>query len=170
MYFMKKCLTAITIAVGLSFTLQAQNVFIRQKNNAQSTYAITNVKSIKFSPGNASVHLNNNAVFNYKLDSLRYISFKDLVVSITPQNEGQAIACLVYPNPSSQFLNISIAQSLNEQVRIDIYSIDGKRVIQKIFPTQSHNHTINVSALNSGAYLCNVNVGNKSQTVKFIKE
>jgi len=58
----------------------------------------------------------------------------------------------IFPNPTSETLNIHL---LNTNVEIEVYSIEGKLLIEKIQPT-SKQFQLNVSVLNSGLYLLRI--------------
>ncbi|MBT8256473.1 MAG: T9SS type A sorting domain-containing protein [Bacteroidia bacterium] len=70
----------------------------------------------------------------------------------------------VYPNPVQDVLNIRSASTVDA---IAVYDVLGKLVLQtapdRISPT------IDMSSLNSGAYLVQVTIGDASKTVKVIK-
>lgn len=48
-----------------------------------------------------------------------------------------------------------------------IYSIEGKKVFAE--KQAQHSNTINISSLNSGVYICNIQIDAKNQSFKFIK-
>ena len=70
----------------------------------------------------------------------------------------------VYPNPVQDILNISSKAAVDV---ITVYDILGKIILQA--QPDVISPSINMSALQSGAYLVNVTIGNVSKTVKIIK-
>ncbi len=71
---------------------------------------------------------------------------------------------LIYPNPASEFINIKSLEGAN----IEIYNIVGKMVKSEV--SQSNDHAMNVSNLNSGIYLLKLTSEDKSATKKLIIE
>lgn len=70
----------------------------------------------------------------------------------------------VYPNPVQDVLNI---RSANVVEAIEVYDVLGKLVIDS--RPDAISPSINMSALNSGAYLVKVTINGASKTVKIIK-
>lgn len=69
----------------------------------------------------------------------------------------------MYPNPvSNGFLNITSAS--NEAITVTIYDILGKRVLN----SEVENNTLNVSSLNAGIYVLNINQNGNISTKKLI--
>ncbi|AVI51363.1 T9SS C-terminal target domain-containing protein [Pukyongia salina] len=73
-------------------------------------------------------------------------------------------AVTVYPNPVKDILNISTTTVVDSVV---VYDVLGKVVLQAQPDTVSPS--IDMSALSSGAYMVQVNIGNATKTVKVIK-
>jgi len=70
----------------------------------------------------------------------------------------------VYPNPVKDVLNINSQAAVDSVV---IYDVLGKVVLQE--QPAAISPSINMSGLNSGAYLVNVTIGGASKTIKVIK-
>ena len=74
-------------------------------------------------------------------------------------------ASLVYPNPFSNKLNISIPYD-KESYHIAIYSLAGKKVLEKM---TSENTVIDTQSLAPGVYVVQVNTKTTNRTFKVIK-
>ncbi len=75
----------------------------------------------------------------------------------------------LYPNPVKNILNIQVDQlNNNSKVKIQIFDIIGQRV----YISENLNLLIaaDVSALNSGTYLCKITAGSQSFCKRFVKE
>ena len=70
------------------------------------------------------------------------------VVGIEDTDEERILA--VYPNPVSRDGNLHLYSNLNEQIQVEIYSMDGKRVYRESHPAESD---ISMSGLSGGTYL-----------------
>lgn len=71
----------------------------------------------------------------------------------------------VYPNPTSDIINLDI---MNEQtVSVQIFNISGQKVMDVIL--DEFNSSINVSELSSGTYIVKMNDGTETYTDKFLK-
>ena len=71
----------------------------------------------------------------------------------------------LYPNPSSDFININSADSIEEY---SIYDLTG-RIVKNSNPN-SNNFRINVTSLNKGIYLVKLSSGDKTGSIKIIKD
>ena len=70
----------------------------------------------------------------------------------------------VYPNPASEIVNISAAETID---RVSVYDLTG-RVIKQSNPNKS-SFSLNINDLNKGVYLIKLNAGDKESITKLIK-
>jgi len=76
----------------------------------------------------------------------------------------------VYPNPAREELNV--IHDFNGETEISVYNISGQLVLHKLANENAglNKSTLNIRELPSGVYNVKISSGNKSQSVKFIKE
>ena len=79
--------------------------------------------------------------------------------------ESQIISANIYPNPTSDFLNIEMEEMGEATLRI--YSVNGSLVKEDVL-SGSHN-SINVNALGNGNYFYTISCGDKEISGKFAK-
>ena len=73
----------------------------------------------------------------------------------------------VYPNPTSDFINIKGASSSLLNVNVELYDITGKKLYQNNFELSNNLEQINVSSFQNGIYLLNIiNVDNGTTITK----
>ncbi len=67
-----------------------------------------------------------------------------------------------YPNPAEEFLNITFSAKDNEPVMIELFDLNGKKVLseQQTAPNGKFEHKINISNLDPGLYFLNIIQGN----------
>lgn len=145
--------------------VSAQNMYVRNTNGTQDTYALSSISKLTFSGSNVTVHNIDNSSAIYAINETRYISFSNYVGVYLPNEQENMLT--IYPNPVSNILNISLpSDKLGGELLI--VSLDGKTLIsQKLTSTQT---AIDLSVLSHGIYLCNYVHGEYSKTVKIIKE
>jgi len=74
----------------------------------------------------------------------------------------------IYPNPTTDILNIQTKEILPENISAIVYDVTGKRVLN--VPLQNSDlNNINVSNLSSGVYILQISGSSIDQTFKFIK-
>jgi hypothetical protein len=78
----------------------------------------------------------------------------------------------VYPNPASDFINITLKNSKLEKVEIEMYNIIGNKVDFEMEQVNSYNYKANVKNLQSGYYLLVIKdqVNRFNKAYKFRKE
>ena len=71
----------------------------------------------------------------------------------------------VYPNPSSDFLNISVS----DFDKIEFFDMLGKRILPKYQSTENGTQ-IDIQHLAKGNYILQISKGNQIENIKFVKE
>lgn len=105
-------------------------------------------------------------VFNHLMNEM---TDYDIVVTIYPTNINsltESESFVVYPNPTKDFVNISLANEPN--YKITIYDITGKILIKQAVNKQN-NERIDLSDLMSGIYTVKIQIKDEIITKKIIK-
>ena len=169
---MKIKLFKVPFTVALLFLLQicsAQNMYVKQINNIQTTYSIDNISKMTFSYGNILIDQINGNDVQFYMDSVRYIAFQLYTVGIQENNsDNQKIS--VYPNPVSSILNIDLRNIAEDNGTIQIMSMNGSLLKSIPITFDANPLQIDVSGFAQGVYLCKINCTSKSETLKFIKQ
>lgn len=78
----------------------------------------------------------------------------------------------LYPTAVDAILNIDLSDSISGDAVVNIFSISGNKVLSysKNNVSPSEKLSVNVANLSKGIYLCNLKVGEVSNTWKFIKK
>lgn len=75
----------------------------------------------------------------------------------------------LYPNPSKNFFTIDVPLDIARTGKMEIYNTLGQKVVTKNI-TSDADLTVNVSSLTNGVYFLNLNLGDATKTLRFIKE
>lgn len=75
----------------------------------------------------------------------------------------------LYPNPSKNYFTIDIPNTFERSGKMEIYNTLGQRVITKAISSDT-DLNVNVSSLTNGVYFLNLNLGDTTKTLRFIKE
>ncbi len=106
---------------------------------------------------------NNDGVFVYNLRSL--FDFRTADETSLTLNENKVI---VYPNPSNSSFNLAVNAAQGEVCSVQIYSIDGRKVIDQII---NPNEVTNLgNGLPAGIYQAMIYVGSDRQVIRLVKE
>jgi hypothetical protein len=119
-----------------------------------------NVEVWDLSDGDANRKKADPSLDVFEIDDIELGVFSALSVK-----ENNLIDFTVYPNPATDLVNINSANSIDSY---SIYDLTG-RVVKNSNPN-SNNFRIDVTSLSKGVYLVKLNSGDKTSSVKLIKE
>jgi hypothetical protein len=165
----KKMILSIALVLGLGLTtMQAQTMYVRLQSGTQTGYVLSDIQKITFSGGQMHVRQTSSGTTNYTLSELRYVNFSDLTTEIKPA-ETTSEKLFLYPNPVVNELNIGLPQVSSEQITIEIYSFEGKKLFCHDINQSGGVYSINVEFLNKGVYIIKFQTNNQVSTAKFVK-
>lgn len=86
-----------------------------------------------------------------------------------PSINSSDLDVFVYPNPTiKKELNITFSDELNSNAILELFSINGKSLIQKSFNNSILGIKLNVSNISSGIYVLKIKVGNTVKTKRVV--
>jgi hypothetical protein len=87
---------------------------------------------------------------------------------VDPEPEIETPFSLRYfPNPATNTLNLTSSDEISD---VSIYNMLGQQVVRRTLTTPSTNVDLDLRSLSSGTYFVRVLIGDKTKTVKVIKE
>ena len=90
-------------------------------------------------------------------------------VGIAPEETYLGTAIKLFPNPTSDFVQVALTKELTSSALIEIYNSAGIRVIMQAVNTTNTHQTIDLRQLKSGIYFIQLNTGIKTYQSKIIK-
>ena len=79
-------------------------------------------------------------------------------------------ATFVYPNPIGNAATINLPQAIQGKVRLAVYDVSGRLMLEEYFQNTGLQLPLNVSSLNDGMYFYEVTCNNLKLQNRFIKE
>jgi hypothetical protein len=157
--------------LGLGLTeLQAQMIYLREKNGTQTAYSKFDIKRMSISSGNLLVEKVNGSTDTYGLTALRYLNFNNLITEVLMPEQRKGTAHLVlFPNPTRNVLEIKNIAMGNHPIRVEIISVNGQVVYKQTFKDFDKEFQVNVTSLPNGIYLCRITNGMDINAIKFLK-
>lgn len=166
----KRLKISAAIMLGLGLTgLQAQTMYVKQSTGTQTAYALSNIQKMIFSGGNVVVNKTDNSSEVYALIGLRYLKFTDLTSSIEGTVSVESQMLNVYPNPVSNKLHIELSGTVQGGGMLSILNFEGKTVLSQQI-SHAGLHTLDISYMPKGIYLCRYSNATDLKTVKIIKQ
>lgn len=80
------------------------------------------------------------------------------------------LSASIYPNPTSDFINVFPLSRNQGQVRLEVYDLLGKKIHSKLIPEFIDGEEIDVSDFGAGQYVIRITQGDESRILTFIKE
>lgn len=81
---------------------------------------------------------------------------------------SNAINFILFPNPAEEKFKVQSSEFNFEDATIELYDLNGRKLLQKQIPAGTNIAEIDVSHLKNGVYLCRLFSGNYSATQKLI--
>lgn len=100
----------------------------------------------------------------FGINTPQYFCLDNFSAPLFSLDNTEQIAFTVYPNPSSENIQIKGIEGGN----ISVINLSGQTIIHH--KNLSENQIINVAGIPSGIYILNMNKGNVTKQVKFIKQ
>ena len=128
--------------------------------NSWKAYSGTDLSNWKTESDLSTVTLDNNDWLGLSIGTRRPFTPQDITASLSTSKFNN-IQASIYPNPTSDILNIQTDESITN---VTAYNIAGQKVLQ------ASTQTINVSNLKTGVYVLKVETAKGSATLKFVKK
>ena len=153
--------------------VQAQGtLYVKEKAGTKTSYDLSTVRKLTFSATNVNVNLKSGGTTSYGISAVQRFSFVDYDLPLsTAEISSNSSNVLLYPNPVSDFINLSIESSKVGSAQLEIVDIQSKVVFSQNLVTQIGKTSVSIPAsqLNQGSYVCRIQQEGKLDFVKFIK-
>lgn len=152
--------------------INAQNLYLKQKDGTQSVHKLSDIQNLTFSSDNIFVNRKDGNVENINLVNIQYLSFKEFTSVQDLKAKDKNKPLMLFPNPADNSLFIEHKSKESGTASIEILDIAGRLLFRKDITLQEgRNHlTMDISALNTGLYLCRVIQGNNLSSQVFVKK
>lgn len=150
----------------LMVELQAESAInIKEKSGNQTQYSLQEIKKITFSSGNIVINKLTGVTESFSLSDIRHLNFMENL-SI---DESLVILTKtsLFPNPAGCVVNLRFPIPTSGDIQI--ISLDGRILYYQSIQDKSPEIQINVSNMKSGLYICRINNGIETESVKFNK-
>jgi hypothetical protein len=167
----KKVIIIILLLLSLTGVYAQNALCLMERSGAQTPISLDNIRKLTFTEGNMTVFKTDGNSSNYKLGNLQYLSFIDQASIISKMISGEKSCFTVYPNPVVDQLQIRFVSTTYEPVQLTILNMLGVVLHQQTTISQNGtNHIlIQVPNLSSGLYICHLQYGIKTESIKFLK-
>jgi hypothetical protein len=157
----QKKLLIIFIVIIFSIRLNAQNLIVQLKNSTVESFSISDIKNIKFEYGSMILSEKNGTKTSFSIFDIDNYHFNN-ITELNSQLMLKINNLILFPNPTSNLLNIKFHSTLNTFITIDIMDVNGK-IIQQVYQGNHEGERIYqwYNELPKGNYYCRIITDNK---------
>jgi hypothetical protein len=121
-----------------------------------------------FAPEIGSLSIYANKTHTYNVVAYRYMATFNAFLQTSIKKPTSAFDISIYPNPASSEINININNKTLKNIQI--LDISGKTILEKKINTLENKFTIDLSSLESGIYIVNLQTKKEVFSSKLIIE
>ena len=164
MFVRKTKLTLLFIIFFYSLGLKAQNLTVTLTNNSTASFPITSIRSIKFSNSTMILNELNGTVTTWAIADINNYDFSSMV-GLNDQATVENSSLQLFPNPSSNLVNIEFFGVQVGKIVIDIIDVNGKP-IQEVYRGDHQGKQTYQWFSNSikGIFYCRITMDHKTIT------
>jgi len=165
---MKKNILFIAIGLLSSIGLRAQNMVVTLDNATTETFAVASIQSIKFGDSTMILKEINGTVTTWDITDITNYSFTSNA-GLNDQVIVENSSLHLFPNPSSDLVNIQFFSAHVGNITIDIIDVEGK-LIQQVYQGAHHEQQTHQWISNSvkGTFYCRITTAYKTITKPII--
>jgi len=165
--------TIILVILGMVSSMSySQNLVVTLTNSNIESFQLEEIQSIKFETSSMVLYQFDGTTTSWDIESIDHYSF-DGVTNLTEQSISIIQELIVFPNPSSDIINIKFVSNKTEFIAIDILDAKGKQ-IKKIYEgvhigeKQFQWNATTRGNIAGGIYYCRISTDKKVITKPFI--
>lgn len=159
---MRKGFYLLILNLILSFSGQAQSIFVHLTDGSTHSYPLIDIKTVTLPDNVMSLNLITGDTISWNFSVIRYYEYYQPPMSVSELGPLVEQGIQLYPNPSTGAFSIAYELTSNERVSIDLYDMKGSRVesiMDQVQQSGPHRVERNTSSLPSGVYLCRLMAG-----------
>lgn len=155
-----------------SLGINGQSINFNYSDGTNASYNVINVEKITFTGDVMNLHLLNGNIYTWNVSIINKYTYDNNSLNIE-QHTNNAWQVLVYPNPTTSSLNIKFNLPKEDDIKLSIFDIQGKLVLEKNLGkinTGEFIETIDLINVSPGTYICKIAGYQYSLTKKIIKQ
>jgi len=159
---------SVTTTVNTVFTLQKKGTSLLYLSLVCNQAA----DSTKTTTASGMIRYKSSSIVTDVVKGVTVASYANNLVSGLASAAANANAVTLYPNPVRDQLNVTYVNDTNDNLQLNIYSVDGRKLISTNVSSTSgsNNFAINTTNLKAGLHFITINRnGAVIETIKFAK-
>lgn len=163
--------TIFLLVLGLTGLRAQLQLNVTEKAGTVSSFALSSIGKLSFSEGNLLVNKTSGITSTFGLSNIQKLTFAPSTVGVKNIASKGSSSISLYPNPVIDELQLSYESIQAKTLQVEIIDLQGRVLHREVISNQNgSNHAIiPLSQLGKGLYLCRMQYGDKSETIKFLK-
>jgi hypothetical protein len=168
---MKKIKLSLFI-LGFSITSYGQRLHLQMKDKTDKYFALSSIRNFTVSENAMNINFKDGKTLNQALNTIQYFNYDLNTLSIEPQSNIASKDVMIYPNPTSDEIKITISENSEKPNLVYLYQATGELVLRKEIQASKEgifSEKISLNELNPGVYYLGIQYQNTYTTNKIIK-
>jgi len=158
----------------ISISSRAQSIFFNYNDGSHAAYNLEDVRKITFAADLMNLHLWDGSVYGWNVSTIGYYQYNETSLNVQEWlNNANAWEVTIFPNPTSEILDVRFNLPKMDEISIELYDTQGKLIlvkkIGKMLPGE-HVEMLNLYNLPQGAYYCRINGLQNAISKKVVKQ
>jgi hypothetical protein len=161
----------VLAVIGFSAVQAQDRLIVKEKTGSQIQFSLNTLRKLSFPLGNMELTTIEGGTSSFLIKDIQVINFDSSIVGVNRIETKSSICFSIYPIPAKVQLNVSYEAENATNVNIEIIDLLGKVLYNQNYNSQTGKNLVSISIaeLPEGLYLCQLQKGNKIETVKFVK-
>jgi len=173
---MRKRLLILNMLLASVYVAQSQTnpgnsvLNVVMDEGGRSVFYTEEVNKLTFAGGELKLFDTEGTSHSFDIGDILSLNFRNypILTSLPAIVHAKEEKTSLYPNPATDRLYFKSTLVENDEIRVEILTLDGKILISK--NTNPYELSISVSGLSPGMYICRISSRNKLSSSKFIKK
>jgi hypothetical protein len=162
------------LAIPISINSFAQSINFKYTDGTNSNYDLSDIRKITFDADLMYLHLMDGNIYSWNVSTIGNYEFgEDLLDVENLLFDLNYWSLKVYPNPATSLFHLQYELPREDEIRIELFDIQGKVLIDKRLGVQSmgeHLEILDLTNFPDGTYRCRIIGLRKSITKNVVKQ
>lgn len=164
----KKTLICSVLMLMIAGSAQAQSFYLFDKSGNKTSYSIEQTRSLSFVNSSLTIKMNSGEVYSIPFADLWKMTFKNFT---NVQKNEITNSVTVFPNPATDYVNISLGADATEMLDVKVRTIDGKLIYHQNYKNNfGDTYQLNITDWKKGVYIMHIYDGKKTEVKRIIKK
>ncbi len=153
---------------------QAQSIYFNYTDGTNAAYNLADIRKITFDVDLMQLHMTDGSIYSRNVSTIGHYQYNQNSVNVE-----NLLADLndwnlqVFPNPTSDELNLRYSLPKNEKITIALFDLQGKMILEQLAGEKligENQDKLDLRQIASGTYICRISGTKNSISKQIIKK